>query len=191
LRDHSLLLAFLSSRLSRRHSVLLLSTDLLLLRHLSELKLRSFLALHAFLLPHLSRCLAEYLPLLLWLTKFPLRLSLDAHLLLRLPEHTLLLLRLRPKDLLRLSVGALLLRLRLWPHLRHLPKLRLLSLGHLAHLLLRLRPLLALLLHLRLAAATAVATTPSAALLLGRRTSAMRVAATASVALALTKNVLI
>lgn len=168
LRNHSLLLTFLPSALPRSHSILTLRsllTNDLLLRHLSGLKLRSFLTLHTFLSPHLS-----------WrLTKFPLRLSLDAHLLLRLPKHTLLL-RLR----LRLSKHTLLLL----THLRHLPKLWLLSLRHLPNLLLWLRP------HLGLTATTTASRRWAAALLLGRRTSTVRVTA-ATVALTLTENVLI
>jgi hypothetical protein len=173
LRNHRLLLTFLPPGLSRSHSLLPLLTNDLLLRHLSGLKLRSFLPTH-----------------LSWrLTKFLLRLSLDAHLLLRLPKLTLWL-RLRTKDLLRLTVDALLLRLRLRTHLRHLPKLRLLSLRHLPYLLLWLRPHLGLLPHLWLTAAAATSRRWAAALLLGRRTSTVRVAA-APVALTLTENVLI
>jgi hypothetical protein len=153
----------------------LLTNDLLLLLHLSELKLRSLLTLHTFLSSHLSRRL----------TKFLLRLTLDAHLLLRLPKHPLLL-RLRTR--LRLPEHALLLRLRLRSHLRHLPILRLLSLWHLPNLLLWLRPHLRLLPHLRLTSAATASRRRAAALLLWRRTSsAMRISS--AVAFTLTEYV--
>jgi hypothetical protein len=143
----------------------------LLLGHLSHLKLRPFLTLRTFLPTHLSGRLSKYLLLLLR----------------RLPIGPLLLLRLRPKDLLRHLLTLFLtahlprrltedLLLRLLAHLRHLPWLLLPHLGHLSSL--RLRSFLTL--HLRLSAAS---------LLSRRRAAAVRIAA--AVTFTLTKNVLI
>jgi len=182
LRNHRLLLTFLPSGLTRSYSILPLLSNDLLLRHLSGLKLRPLLTLRTFLPLHLPVILPKYLSLLLrlraigtllllWLRPEYRLLSLDT---LLLPAHLSWILS--DDLLLRLPKHALLLRL--LPHLRHLSRLLLPHLRHLASL--RLRSLLTLLAHLRLAAA---------ALLSWRWASAMRIAA--AVALTLTKYVLI
>jgi len=131
-----------------------------------------------------------------WLPVSLLRLSENLSLLLRLLENALLpasLSRRLPKDLLshlllrshlrHLSLNLLLAHLRhlsrllLRSHLRHLPLLRLRShLRHLSLLLLRL---------------SLLGRWSAAALLSRRRTSAVRITATAASALSLAKNVLI